>query len=61
MSGLILERARANHEDVEVYEAAIVAILEDKPRTVCVCVCVSLYVDDDWDDNRGGEDTYVCV
>jgi len=34
MSGLTLERARANHEDIEAYEAAIVAILEDKPRTV---------------------------
>ncbi|EKU22951.1 splicing factor 3A subunit 3 [Nannochloropsis gaditana CCMP526] len=33
MSGLTLERARANHEDIEAYEAAIVAILEDKPRT----------------------------
>ena len=36
MSGLTLERARASHEDIEAYEAAIVAILEDKPRTVRV-------------------------
>ena len=34
MSSLTLERARANHEDIEAYERAIVAILEDKPRTV---------------------------
>jgi len=36
MSGLTLERARASHEDIEAYEAAIVANLEDKPRTVRV-------------------------
>jgi hypothetical protein len=44
MSSLTLERARASHEDIEAYERAIVAILEDKPRTVrthVVCVvCV---------------------
>ncbi len=34
MSSLTLERARANHEDIEAYERAMVAILEDKPRTV---------------------------
>lgn len=34
MSGLALERARSSHEDIEVYERGIIALLDDKPKTV---------------------------
>lgn len=34
MSSQILERARASHEDIEVYEKAIIQQLEEKPRKV---------------------------
>lgn len=34
MSSTWLERARANHEDIEAYEKGIVQQLEDKPKKV---------------------------
>lgn len=33
MSSSLLERARGFHEDVEIYERAIIEQLENKPRT----------------------------
>lgn len=33
MSSSLLERARGFHEDLEIYERAIIEQLENKPRT----------------------------
>jgi splicing factor 3A subunit 3 len=37
MSSSVLEQLRAEQEDVESYERAIVSILNEKPRNVSSC------------------------